>query len=324
MKFLYKRQSLSFSRVMSVIIFFLLSQNNLLAGQFKNQFLTANLSEQVFSTSIPPTVNPAPPEVCTEKIEGLPFSASTATTTTVIQPATTYGFMFDIYKLDNSFTLTINGTPIANKEIEFQSAGTEGVNIRFADGSKYEGGVGTIYSLTGTPAAPLLRVAISPTGVVTMFGSKVSGGPLFPLELFNGAEFKNVTWNKTMPNTTVISQKQVGPTNISGQGFGLNEIPCICFNPANTATPGQDTKVGITLFNRAGSENTDNWPMTRKSGHLALESNTKGFVVSRIAKADLGNIAVPQEGMMVFDTTDKCLKIYSDGEWSCFSTPTCP
>lgn len=296
-----------------------------MAGDLNSQFFYSHLSEPLINSSVPATsLNAAPPEVCTERVVGLPFSASVATSTTVIQPATTYGFMFDIYKLDNSFTLTINGISITNKEIEFQSSGTAGVNVRFLDGSTYEGSVGAIYSLTGTPSAPLLRVAISPTGVVTMFGSKVSGGPLFPLVLFNGAVFNTVNWNKTTPNTTVISQSMVGPTNINGQGFGLNEIRCICFNPANTATPGLDTKVGVTLFNRAGSENTDNWPMTRKSGHLALESNTKGFVVTRIAKANLGNITMPQEGMMVYDTTDKCLKIYSDGGWGCFSTPTCP
>ena len=82
--------------------------------------------------------------------------------------------------------------------------------------------------------------------------------------------------------------------------------------------------MGITLLKRAGSDNQDNWPMVRKSGHIALESNTQGFVVTRIAKADLGNITNPQEGMMVYDTTDKCLKIYSGNAWKCFNTPACP
>lgn len=35
-------------------------------------------------------------------------------------PATDFGFVFDIYKLDNSFNLTINGTQMASKEINFQ------------------------------------------------------------------------------------------------------------------------------------------------------------------------------------------------------------
>lgn len=99
---------------------------------------------------------------------------------------------------------------------------------------------------------------------------------------------------------------------------------CVCYrDPVNNGS-GTETKMGITLLKRAGSNDPGNWPMVRKSGHIALESNTQGFVVTRIAKADLGNITNPQEGMMVYDTTDKCLKIYSDNEWKCFSTPACP
>jgi len=101
--------------------------------------------------------------------------------------------------------------------------------------------------------------------------------------------------------------------------------PCACLNnPASPGIGGTDTKVGITLLKRAGAENTDNWPMLRKSGHIALESNTKGFVITRMAKANLGNVTKPQEGMMVYDTTDKCLKIYSDGNWKCFNVLSCP
>lgn len=157
-----------------------------------------------------------------------------------------------------------------------------------------------------------------------MFGSKVSGGPLFPLELINGNSFNTIDWNASSHNTVIITQNVVGPTNISGRGYGSNIVPCVCFNPANKTGSGADTKLGITLLKRAGNENGDQWPMVRKSGHIALEANTKGFVITRIAKADLGGIIAPQEGMMVYDTTDKCLKIYADGVWACFSTPACP
>lgn len=99
---------------------------------------------------------------------------------------------------------------------------------------------------------------------------------------------------------------------------------CVCFkDPINNGT-GTATKTGVTLLKRAGNNDPDNWPMTRKSGHIALESNTQGFVITRIAKADFGNITNPQEGMMVYDTTDKCLKIYSDNAWKCFNIPACP
>lgn len=100
---------------------------------------------------------------------------------------------------------------------------------------------------------------------------------------------------------------------------------CLCFNDPVITGAGSDTQVGISLIKgRENLQSTDNWPQSRKSGFIALESNKQGMVVTRIAKADLGNIVSPQEGMMVYDTTDKCLKIYSDDEWKCFATPACP
>ncbi|MEC5157790.1 hypothetical protein [Chryseobacterium sp. MP_3.2] len=97
----------------------------------------------------------------------------------------------------------------------------------------------------------------------------------------------------------------------------------VCYNLPNTGIAGIDTKHGITLLQKAGADN-GGWPMIRKSAHTALESNTKGFVITRMTTAQIGNIVSPQEGMMVFDLTVSCLKIYADGVWSCFTTPACP
>jgi alpha-tubulin suppressor-like RCC1 family protein len=102
--------------------------------------------------------------------------------------------------------------------------------------------------------------------------------------------------------------------------------PCICFNDAVTGGADHDTKLGITLLKRAGKTDS-NWPMARKSGHIALESNTKGFVVTRLTTAQLDvikNAGNAVEGMMSYDTTVNCMKIYSDGDWKCFNTPSCP
>ena len=103
----------------------------------------------------------------------------------------------------------------------------------------------------------------------------------------------------------------------------LDIVLTACYDLPNTATAGVDTKHGITLLQRAGADN-GNWPMIRKSAHTALESNTKGFVITRMTTAEVTAIVSPQEGMMVYDTTAKCLKLYDGTAWSCFVTPTCP
>lgn len=103
----------------------------------------------------------------------------------------------------------------------------------------------------------------------------------------------------------------------------------VCYKPAILTGGGiEETKFGITLLGRAGADK-DNWPMVRKGGWMALESNTKGFVPNRIS-FDTNNlpVGIPAanfvEGMMVFDTTNDCMKIYNGTVWSCFSTQTCP
>lgn len=100
---------------------------------------------------------------------------------------------------------------------------------------------------------------------------------------------------------------------------------CACYNLPNTTTAGTSTNHGITLLKRAGAT-TAEWPNIRKSAFTALESNTKGFVITRMTTSQISAIVSPQEGMMVFDLSpsEKCLKIYSDGVWSCFTTPACP
>jgi hypothetical protein len=98
---------------------------------------------------------------------------------------------------------------------------------------------------------------------------------------------------------------------------------CICYNNANTGAAGFDTKVGISVLQKV-SPNNSNWPLSRKSGHIVLESNNKGFVISRLTTVQINNLTSPQEGMMVYDTSVKCLKLYDGTSWSCFSTAACP
>lgn len=287
-----------------------------------------------------------PGEICTEPVNGNAFqwsfenSQDPVVTQNITQPSSNYGFVFDIYELDNSFNLNINGTLIALQELQFQSSGTSGINVRFADGSQYEddtthnGTRADVWQMRGNAANPLIRISISPSGIISLFGSRASYGPLEPLVLTNGNTLNAITWNHSSTNSITVTQNVVGLTIMNGYGYGLNITQCACYRPAILTGTGQETKMGITLLQRAGSDAADNWPMARKSGHVALESNTKGFVITRLSTIEIQGqtapsviapkITNPQEGMMIFDTTVKCLKIYHDGIWSCFNRQACP
>jgi alpha-tubulin suppressor-like RCC1 family protein len=142
------------------------------------------------------------------------------------------------------------------------------------------------------------------------------------------------TYGAKGDGTSVAGTQDLKYTYISDLDLCAKAISGVCYKPGILTGTALDTKVGITALSRAGV-NADNWPMVRKGSWLTLESKTKAFVPNRVAFDTSGNpvgIAAANfvEGMMVYDTTNKCMKMYSlkEGEasmaWHCISTQTCP
>ncbi|SHI29743.1 hypothetical protein SAMN05443429_10172 [Cruoricaptor ignavus] len=104
----------------------------------------------------------------------------------------------------------------------------------------------------------------------------------------------------------------------------IHLLPEACYRLPATDGQTLSTNAGITALGRAGAEN-DNWPMVRKGAWLVMEANTKGFVINRV---DNPATKIPKnksvKGMMVYDTTEKCLKIYDGNQWKCFNKQACP
>lgn len=170
---------------------------------------------------------------CPQSVVDVNFSVANGNSQTFSATAADLGFIFDVYTLDNSFTLTVNGASISSSKLEFQPDQTD--NVRFVDGNTYGNGtVPQIYNMTGTAANPLVRIIIHKNGAISMYGSKTSGGPLFPLQLYNGNNFNTIIWNQTSANTVVVSQVVVGATHISGRGNGVRNGFC---DPDNDGTP---------------------------------------------------------------------------------------
>lgn len=162
---------------------------------------------------------------CPDLVVNTNFNATNGNTVSFAAPSADLGFIFDVFTLDNSFNLNINGVSLATSEIQFQQDQND--NIRFLDGARYGAGtVPQIYSMTGDANNPLVRIIIHKNGSVSMQGSKTAGGPLFPLQLFNGNNFNNITWNRSGSNTVVLSQNVAGTTYITGNGRGVKNGFC--------------------------------------------------------------------------------------------------
>lgn len=142
--------------------------------------------------------------------------------------------------------------------------------------------------------------------------------------------FKLSDFGITLDNyrsATKFVQKLSGQSDVAFSAYSTRSMSMYCLENAVSSGNALDTKIGITSQGRAGEDSSNNnWPMVRKGGYVALESNTKPFVPTRIATAELVNITNPVEGMMVYDTTANCLKIYVNSSigWRCYNKKTCP
>ncbi|MDC6366967.1 MULTISPECIES: T9SS type B sorting domain-containing protein [Flavobacteriaceae] len=121
--------------------------------------------------------------------------------------------VFDVFSLDNSFNVQINGSDIAG-EIQFQN-GEPGNTALFLDGTGYgQNGNPNIWTISGSHGSPLLRVVINQAGEFELFGTRTNNGPLEPMVLNTPANA--VIWNGAGTNTITIGQAVVGPTNMQG------------------------------------------------------------------------------------------------------------
>lgn len=97
-----------------------------------------------------------------------------------------------------------------------------------------------------------------------------------------------------------------------------------CTNPPNTAPATEFTKTGISDI--VGFEGgAVGWPGNVPNGFIAIESRTKGFVITRVASTSV--ITNPELGMLVYDMSNSpapCVKLYSNLGWNCLAKDCLP
>ena len=176
----------------------------------------------------------------------------------------------------------------------------------------YRGQIKVTYNgtTTGTPAQ-IISTSTEANGVPQLVN--VAGSNL------------NTTTNPS--NLAGISDNTDGTADI-GQNFGSSQDSLVrdpdcdrCFRPATTTGTTLPTNHGITALARAGG-NTGNWPVRVNGAYTVLDAKTKGFVINRVPTSALSSI-IGVTGMMVYDTTVNCLKIYDGTSWNCYTKQTC-
>ncbi|MBS7254298.1 hypothetical protein [Flavobacterium branchiicola] len=102
--------------------------------------------------------------------------------------------------------------------------------------------------------------------------------------------------------------------------LSFNNACAVCYKPGvATGTPESYQTIISTLDRTAVARN---WADTR-TGALILESTNKGMVLTRIANPEAA-ITSPIEGMIVFDTVNKVIKLYNGSTWHTLTQQGCP
>jgi hypothetical protein len=135
-------------------------------------------------------------------------------------PAAPDGLVVNVFTLDNSFNVRINGTHLTNpEELQFWASAPADALFEFLDGTTYS----AVWGIVGNKYKPLIRVYIDNVGRVKVYGSRTSGGALEEMRLRTGS-FNTITLNTNSTNTFQIGQVVVGQTFVNGD-FGVITPP---------------------------------------------------------------------------------------------------
>ncbi|WP_128330383.1 hypothetical protein [Apibacter sp. HY039] len=144
----------------------------------------------------------------------------------------------------------------------------------------------------------------------------------------------------TLPNGTStitfqIKAPETLPTDVESLELGFDlvtesDMECVYIDTTDTEMdfvlpfctyctqdPNTDPATVMSMVGVSSQRNgLETWPDNIPNGFIVLESNDKGLVITRTVPAN-----IPQdqwvEGMIIYDTTDKCIKLYNGTEWKC-------
>lgn len=244
------------------------------------------------------------------------------------------------------FTGTVNpvsyvisdGTATATATITIRVLPNSGANVTFANDdfniSKGVAMTGNILTNDTDPQAAQTRTVTSATanGTAITIGTatlipNVGTLTLSSAGVYTFTPLAGYVGTVNVPYTVCDNGTPVACDNAT---LYLTSLRGYCYKtPVINAGTTLPVRHGITALNRAGSATTE-WPIVRQSAWTVLEAKTKGFVVNRLSAAQITAITTPVEGMMVYDTTANCLKVFTSNDggatfaWFCTTTQSCP
>lgn len=226
------------------------------------------------------------------------------------------------YWVTYRYNVATTGGSSPIKNLKVTSTGTIQAELIGASGVA---GYGGFYSGFGN--APVVEIEFENTAYDypctgttddTLMVLSVPGDPTYSYQWYkNGVLIPGATSeNYDIPPTDTEPAEYSCIITLPGGCHVFTEIVvskyCPCSKGFSTGTP-ELTEVGISTRTARTSAS---WPNDIPNGFITLESNEKGFVLTRMADPE-NDIPNPVDGMLVYDTDDTCLKLYDGSEWNC-------
>ena len=109
---------------------------------------------------------------------------------------------------------------------------------------------------------------------------------------------------------------------ISGTGAGNGSILALCRTGIKVCNAfSNPNKTAATEYTEAGVSDLHGfstvWPKNIPNGFIAIESRNQGFVITRVKSVNDIPMENLVEGMLVYDITDACVKLYNGTKWHC-------
>lgn len=237
------------------------------------------------------------------------YSIANGSTTTFTDTTPGGGLVIDFDTLDNSFNIQINGVDLfvggpagAPNEVEFQTSGTSGQTVRFANGDLYETNSPAIWQLGNTNGDPVVRLVINPDGTIALSGVRANNAALEPLELFNGLTVNtaaiDAAWDDNGPNTITIGQVLTGPTNASGD---FDDVPCFVSGTLiatkNGPVPVENLQIDDLILTYDHGYQPIRWIGSRDVNRATLRQNPK--LIPILIRADALGAGFPKQDLVV-------------------------
>ncbi|HAR19860.1 MAG TPA: hypothetical protein DCR46_04315, partial [Cytophagales bacterium] len=241
---------------------------------------------------------------CPSNLVSTNFSSTNGATVSFNAPAADEGFQLDIFNLDNSFNLNINGTLLVPNELQFTPTGVftaykpgQSVAVFESDLSPYsENGIQHIHEIIGNAANPVVRLIFNKNGTISLFGKRTLTSPFEKMIIKNtDPQFNNVIWKTSGTNQIILSQLVYGGTFIEGLGSGIQK----CTNDSDS-----DGKINSLDIDSDGDGCAD----AIEGGGAFKSSDLNGQVLADAVDANGIPIKAGVSGQTVGTSADNNLK----------------